>query len=87
MPKIKQLVERKEDYIKCLQEKNAQGIIPNFEKGIEVFNGYLSSLKELQSHQSQLNKLSEQFNKTRDKQLIDQSKKSEGNNNRASKES
>ncbi|MEM0438094.1 MAG: aminoacyl--tRNA ligase-related protein [Candidatus Micrarchaeia archaeon] len=74
MPKLKQLAGLKNEYMQCLREKGAEAIIPHFENGLRIYNEYLKTLQALQESQAQLNRLSEQFNKTRDKSLIEQSK-------------
>lgn len=75
MPKIKELIDREEEYKNVLIQKRAENIIPYFEKGLEKYKEWKQLNFHLQRLREKLNKLSKEYNKTKNPKLIDESKK------------
>jgi seryl-tRNA synthetase len=75
MPKIKELIDREEEYKSVLMQKRAENIISYFEKGLEKYKEWKKSNFHLQKLREKLNKLSKEYNKTKNPKLIDESKK------------
>ncbi len=74
MPKLKSLVGKKEEYEQAIQRRGLEEIIPRFEEGLSLYDQWRKKLNEVQNLRAEMNRLSREFNKTRDKSLIEKSK-------------
>ncbi len=74
MPRIKELIDNADEYKTCLAQKNAETIIPEFEKGIKIYNEWRKLNFQLQKLREKLNKLSREYSRTKNTALIEESK-------------
>ena len=74
MPKLKDLIERKEDYELVLRRRGLADLNQKFEEGIKNYNEWKEKNMEIQEMRARLNKLSKKFNETKDKSIIQESR-------------
>ena len=75
MPKIKNLLLSQNEYESCLINKNSASLIQEFKKGLILFSQWKDCLHEVENLKSNVNNLSAEFKKTKEKRLISESKK------------
>jgi len=75
MPKIKDLIGREEEYKQVLKWRKVEDIIPYFEDGLKKYKEWKNANLHLQKLREKLNKLSREYNQTKNLNLIDKSKK------------
>jgi len=75
IPRIKDLVNKVEEYKQCLIQRRAESIIPYFEEGLKKYNDWKKENLQLQKLREKLNKLSKEYNQTKNPDLIYESTK------------
>ncbi len=73
MPRLKGINDP-EGYREMLRKRGLEDLVPRFEEGLGLVSEWKDTLSELQSARTRLNQFSREFNKTRDKSLIERSK-------------
>jgi seryl-tRNA synthetase len=72
MPKLKDLINREQDYIENLKNKNAESLVAEFKEGLQIYNNWKKTVTELNDMQAQMNTLSKEYGKNReDTQLFE----------------
>ena len=71
MPRIKKLVDKREQYRAMLKKRHAsEELIENFEKGLELYKQWRTVNIELQQLRARRNKLSKEYGRTRDQKFL-----------------
>ncbi|HOC92365.1 MAG TPA: serine--tRNA ligase [bacterium] len=73
MPKIRDLVENADAYREILRRKNAGPIIEKFDDGLKLYEQWKQRSIEMEDLRREVNSISKEFEKTRDKSLIEKS--------------
>ncbi|MFH1398567.1 MAG: aminoacyl--tRNA ligase-related protein [Candidatus Woesearchaeota archaeon] len=74
MPKIRNLIEKQDEYKQMLEKRKLTQIGKSFDEGVKVYELHKKKSQELQLLRAKLNRLSAEFNKTRDKELLKETK-------------
>lgn len=70
MPLVRHLIDRREEYLELLKQKNAPALIPAFEEGCELFSQWRAATTKAQELREAINKASDEFKKTKDQAFI-----------------
>jgi len=70
MPRIKELLDRSEEYRAVLVKRHAEGLTKNLEEGLALYKQWKQVHTELQKQRTRRNELSRQYGKTRDVSLL-----------------
>ncbi len=72
MVKLKELIERREEYLEVLRKRNMYWLMPKVEEGIALFKVWREYKKEIDELRRKRNELSETYGKTKDEKLIEE---------------
>jgi len=75
MPKIKELLNRKEEYENAIKRRGLEQIISKAEEGINKYLEWKKVNLQIQKLKEKINKLSIEYNRTKENELIEESKK------------